>query len=106
MVIDWMWGKGEGSVPADSRCQLSPCAWVKGLSQGMGLSVQNQGKSCTNQGEWSLVESQVAGLGSSVDGETWSTGAGVVVLGSSTPSFRHDVKYLRQGHPAGSWQKA
>lgn len=87
--------KGEGSVPADSMMPTVPICLGEGVSQDMELSVQNQGKFCTNQGQWSLAESQVSGLGSFVDGETWNVGAGLVVRESNAPSFRHDMKYLR-----------
>lgn len=89
-MIDWTRCQKEGSISADSRTPLSP-AWDKGIFQDMGLSLQNQGKFCANQDEWSLVE---AGFwfGQLVGGETWNARSRLSSVGRDALRFRHDVK--------------
>lgn len=89
-MTDWTRCQREGRISADSRTPLSP-AWDKGISQDMGLSLQNQGKFWANQDEWSLVE---AGFwfGQLVGGETWNAGADLAVWERDALRFRHDVK--------------
>lgn len=44
-------------------------------------------------------------MGNLVGGETWNTGADLVVWKSDASRFRSDGKYARWRHPADSWEK-